>query len=588
MLTMVILSTVVLLIVASVIVTDQQMAQIDQQQDISGNIEQGADELNNIPAQYFLYQQSQELEMWQSSMASISDNLSNLDSATMEQQTLIHNAREYLLQLNGSFNGIVQILETTPENASIREMPEFQNAWTQMTTMQHALASDASQLSESLRAQGDQLAQRNMVLIISLLGIFGVFLLSVYIITYRHTLKSISNLQAGVQIIGSGNLEYAVSADRTDEIGELSNSFNQMTANLKTVTAYARNLIETSLDPLVTISAEGKITDVNSATEQVTGFSREDLIGSDFSDYFTEPEKAQVGYKRVFSEGFVRDYPLAIKHRSGKITDVLYNAVVYRNKVGDVQGVFAAARDITELRKAEEQARESERKLKDAERLAAIGATAGMVGHDIRNPLQSIIGEVYLADSELATFPDSEGKANIKESFEMIKQNTEYINKIVLDLQDFAKPIKPVTEEVEIEDIVKGILFKNGVPDNVNASCRVEEDAKKLITDPNLLKRVLTNLVINAVQAMPEGGRLDVHAFKEADDTIITVEDSGAGIAEEVRPKLFTPLFTMKSKGQGFGLAVVKRMTEALGGSVTFESEVGKGTMFIVRLSYKK
>ncbi len=118
---------------------------------------------------------------------------------------------------------------------------------------------------------------------------------------------------------------------------------------------YARSLIEASLDPLVTISAEGKITDVNIATEQVTGVNRDNLIGSDFADYFTDPDKARDGYQQVFSQGFVTDYPLAIHHVSGNVTDVLYNASVYRDGNGNVLGVFAAARDITERREREHQ-----------------------------------------------------------------------------------------------------------------------------------------------------------------------------------------------------------------------------------------
>ncbi len=116
---------------------------------------------------------------------------------------------------------------------------------------------------------------------------------------------------------------------------------------------YARSLIEASLDPLVTISPEGIITDVNTATELVTGAGREELIGSDFSNYFTEPQKAREGYEKVLSEGFVRDYPLTIQHRSGQRTDVLYHAALYRNEAGEVQGVFAAARDITDRKAAQ-------------------------------------------------------------------------------------------------------------------------------------------------------------------------------------------------------------------------------------------
>ena len=123
---------------------------------------------------------------------------------------------------------------------------------------------------------------------------------------------------------------------------------------LRTVSLYTRSLIEASLDPLVTISREGKITDVNQATENVTGIRRDRLIGSDFCDYFTQPEEARRGYERVFADGSVQDYPLVIRHILGKLTDVLYNATVFKNQAGEIEGVFAAARDITEKKRAQE------------------------------------------------------------------------------------------------------------------------------------------------------------------------------------------------------------------------------------------
>jgi len=131
----------------------------------------------------------------------------------------------------------------------------------------------------------------------------------------------------------------------------------QAVQQLRTASLYARSLIEASLDPLVTISPAGTITDVNQATERVTGLSREQLVGSDFCDYFTEPEQARDGYTQVFSQGYVTDYPLAIRHISGRITDVLYNASIYRDKENNVVGVFAAARDITERKRNEAQLR---------------------------------------------------------------------------------------------------------------------------------------------------------------------------------------------------------------------------------------
>jgi PAS domain S-box-containing protein len=359
----------------------------------------------------------------------------------------------------------------------------------------------------------------------------------------------------------------------------------ERTKKLSLSALYARNLIEASLDPLVTISAEGKITDVNKATEIATGRSRGELIGSDFSTYFVEPEKARIGYKRVFSDGVVRDYPLAIKHRNGGIVEVLYNATVYRNDKGEIQGVFAAARDISELKKAEAEAKEAEKKLKDSERLAAIGATAGMVGHDIRNPLQAIVGDLYFTKKTLNQLPESEQKQSAIEDLDAIEKNVDYINKIVADLQDFARPLNPHAEVINLKRVVDDLLKKNGLPNNVKVSVKVETET--VVADFTFVSRILYNLVNNAVQAMPNGGKLTIHSFKEANDVVISVTDTGVGIPETVKAKLFTPMFTTKSKGQGFGLAVVKRMTEALGGTVTFESREGKGTKFIIRLPSK-
>jgi len=131
----------------------------------------------------------------------------------------------------------------------------------------------------------------------------------------------------------------------------------QADEQLRSASLYARSLIEASLDPLVTINPEGKITDVNEATIRATGVNRDSLIGTDFSNYFTEPEKARDGYQQVFSKGAVTDYPLTIRHRGGRVTDVLYNASLYRDAGGQVLGVFAAARDVTEQKQASQYAR---------------------------------------------------------------------------------------------------------------------------------------------------------------------------------------------------------------------------------------
>ena len=174
-----------------------------------------------------------------------------------------------------------------------------------------------------------------------------------YPLAIRHTSGKITDVlyNATVYRNEAGEIQgvFAAARDVTER--------KQAEEKVRAASLYSRSLIEASLDPLVTISAEGTITDVNKATEEVTGLSREQLIGSDFSTYFTNPAEAKAGYRKVFTVGFVRDYPLAIRHTSGKITDVLYNATVYRNEAGEIQGVFAAARDVTERKQAEEKVR---------------------------------------------------------------------------------------------------------------------------------------------------------------------------------------------------------------------------------------
>jgi signal transduction histidine kinase/CheY-like chemotaxis protein len=229
-----------------------------------------------------------------------------------------------------------------------------------------------------------------------------------------------------------------------------------------------------------------------------------------------------------------------------------------------------------------------EKQLQDQERLAAIGATAGMVGHDIRNPLQSMIGELFLSRKELENLPESDAKKYLKESIQSIEDNAFYINKIVTDLQDFAKPLAASIEETNFKRIVDDVLATLKAPENVKVTYSLEPYFEKIMTDPSAMKRIITNLCSNAIQAMPKGGKLTLNAVLKDEEVFITVQDTGVGIADETKNKLFKPLFTTKSKGQGFGLAVVKKLTEALNGKVLVESEVGKGTRFILEFPILK
>ena len=158
------------------------------------------------------------------------------------------------------------------------------------------------------------------------------------------------------------------------------------------------------------------------------------------------------------------------------------------------------------------------------------------------------------------------------------------MNKVVSDLQAFVKPVEVHKQTVNLKQLIVGLLGQIDVPANVKTNMQVD-DALTADIDTQLLKRVLINLVTNAVQAMPEGGELTIKTQTNNQGQIqLIVEDTGVGIADEIKHKIFTPMFTTKSKGQGFGLAVCKRVLEAQGGTISFESQVGKGTRFTIEL----
>ncbi len=234
--------------------------------------------------------------------------------------------------------------------------------------------------------------------------------------------------------------------------------------------------------------------------------------------------------------------------------------------------------------KLEFEVQERTKELAEAQRLATIGETAGMVGHDIRNPLQAIVSEIYLAKDELDCFPDNENKSALKDSLDNIETQTFYINKIVADLQDYTKPLTPHSQIISIEDSIHQSLSSVVIPENVSIELETQKGVPKLEVDPLYLNRVLVNLISNALQAMPRGGTLTI-SFKIQDTmATISVEDTGLGIPENLKANIFKPLFTTKAKGQGLGLAVVKRLVEAVNGTVTFESQVGKGTVFTLTI----
>jgi PAS domain S-box-containing protein len=318
-------------------------------------------------------------------------------------------------------------------------------------------------------------------------------------------------------------------------------------------------------EALIATDWEFNVIHWNKAAERVTAVKTADALGKKV--YSVLPEFTTVDITPYF-EALQKHKParfmMNVKSRETKKPSI-FEVSTYPSS----QGIIIIVEDKTE----EEQNK----------RLSAIGATAGMVGHDIRNPLQAIEGDVYLLKDYLTAMPESQTKADVDQSLEEIDKNVNYINKIVADLQDYARPLNPEITKTNLHDLVTNVLENTDIPSNIEVSVKADR-AFEAATDPTLIRRAITNLIINAIQAMPKGGKLEINAAQQGTEAVITVCDTGTGIPDAVKPKLFTPMMTTKAKGQGLGLAVVKRLIEALKGTIIFDSEVGVGTTFTIRL----
>jgi PAS domain S-box-containing protein len=423
------------------------------------------------------------------------------------------------------------------------------------------------------------------------------------------------------QITGWAGINLDISAlKRAEEAlqrshDELERRVEERTAELFAASAYHRSLIEASLDPLVTIAPEGTITDVNHATEEVTGRPRQELIGTDFSDYFTDREKARLGYQQAFREGSVQDYELQIRHRDGHITPVLYNASVYRHEGGAIAGVFAAARDITGRKRAEQEVlrlnEDLERRV--AERTAQLERAAaelekrnlevervnrmktdflGRSSHELRTPLNAIVGySELLAEQSAGPLPPPYPRfvANIQEG-------ARHLLEIVNDLLDISKieagRIDLNREAFRFADALEEVLSVIAPLAKIkHIAIDIQVPAGMSIrADRTRFKQVLYNLLSNAVKFTPENGRVWIADSSREDAAAFCVGDTGIGIPASELESIFDEFHQVHSpsgvakEGSGLGLAITRRLVELHGGTIVVESTLGQGSRFIVSL----
>jgi PAS domain S-box-containing protein len=338
-----------------------------------------------------------------------------------------------------------------------------------------------------------------------------------------------------------------------------------------------RQLIETAQEGLFTYDTNGVVTFVNPFMSIMLGYAPEEMIGKNLLAFVDEEYvgrvKAGMQRRRL---GVAETYEARLIRKEGSRIHVNATASSMIDKDGRFAGGLALLSDITERKRLEAQ-------LVESERLAAVGEAAAMVGHDLRNPLQAMTGTIYVA-KELATSENVEDRKRTMELLGTLDDEIQYMDKIVSDLQDYARPVGAELVETSPPDLIKATVSGVRIPKNVEVAVNVGDGLSNVKLDPALFRRVLTNLILNAVQAMPKGGRLTITGSREDDSLTVAVQDTGVGIAPENLEKVFTPFFTTKAKGQGLGLAVCKRLTEAQGGTITVKSKIAEGSSFTLKI----
>ncbi len=369
----------------------------------------------------------------------------------------------------------------------------------------------------------------------------------------------------------------------------------QLSQRLRDHQFYTRSLFESNIDAIMTTDPFGIITDVNKQMEVLTGCTRDELIGAPFKNYFTDPERAEASIKLVLSQKKVTNYELTARARNGMETVVSFNATTFYDRDRKLQGVFAAARDVTERKRLDQVLQEKNIELENAKAVAektnlAKSDFLANMSHELRTPLNSVIGFSEVLQDQLF----GEINAKQQEYVNNILTSGRHLLSLINDILDLSK-VESGKMELELStfllrEIMESslMMFREKVlKEHIDLRFELAPEAEiSIIADQRKLKQILFNLLSNAVKFTPSGGIVDVRAVRKGNVIEISVTDTGIGIKEEDLSKLFHPftqlesVYTKEYEGTGLGLALNRHLVELHGGRVWVESKIGLGSTF--------
>jgi len=353
-------------------------------------------------------------------------------------------------------------------------------------------------------------------------------------------------------------------------------------------------------DGLVYLDCKGKILDINNKILELTGLKREEIIGKPFYKIGVVDRTIVPKFLSMVKETLqgkpASGYQMTMRRKDGFEKQIEVNASVVRIERVSV-GVLAVVRDVTDQKRLEKlleeyserlvleveartrELKEANERLLKAERFAAIGELSGMIGHDLRNPLTAIKNAVYYLKRKQTCQVDSREV----EMLEIIDKSVVHANKIIASLLDYSAEIRLDIEQCSAKKLLDYVLLMVEVPERIRVVDRTRYEPV-IWVDVNKMERVFLNLIKNAFDAIPAGGKVEVSSKPVGENVEIVFTDDGVGMSEQTLSKIFNPLFTTKAQGMGFGLAICKRIIEAHCGSICVESALGKGTTFTITL----
>ncbi|MCU6433867.1 PAS domain S-box protein [Undibacterium sp. Jales W-56] len=360
---------------------------------------------------------------------------------------------------------------------------------------------------------------------------------------------------------------------------------------------YTRSLIESNIDALIATDPKGIISDVNQQMEALTGCTRDELIGVPFKNYFTDPDRAEAAITRVLREGKVTNYELTAHAKDGKETVVSYNATTFHDRDRKLQGVFAAARDVTERKQFEHALQENNVELENAKAIAEKANLAkseflSSMSHELRTPLNAVLGFAQLMASE--TPPPTSAQ---KLSIDQILQAGWYLLRLINEILDLAMiesgKVTMSHEAISLTEVLQdcqAMIEPQAQKRGIHMTFPQFDDLFYVHADRTRVKQIVINLLSNAIKYNRDGGVVIVQCNASGDKRIrISVQDTGAGLSATQLAQLFQPFNrlgqeTSAEEGTGIGLVVTKQLVELMGGVIGVESNVGIGSVFWVEL----